>query len=54
MIKIICGSKEEFEKEVNELWKEWDILADTYRVFDYGGKIIHSAVIIKIGSEDRK
>jgi len=46
MIKIVEGEKEEFVKECNELEKQKIYpVADTHRVFEFGGKIIYSVVV---------
>ena len=55
MIKIITGTAEEFEKQTNKLSeKGFEIMADTYRVLEYYGKILYSAVVFKENHELNK
>lgn len=47
-IRIIEGSKEDFEKQVNEIQKEgWECILDTHRLVEMLGKPYYSCVFVK-------
>lgn len=46
MIKVVEGTKEEFEKECNELENKGMFeLADTYRVYEFCGRMYYSIIM---------
>ncbi len=51
-IKIIEGEKESYEKQyIDGIKKGFQCLIETHRMVEFGGKIIYSAVMIKVGDK---